>query len=50
MKRANYDAIRAIWVKSSAGVPTSYAGNDDGSDDDECLVGIEHLLYNSRLH
>ena len=45
MKRANYDAmIRAIWVKASAGVPVSYTGNDDGSDDDECLVGIEHLL------
>ena len=34
----------SIWVKASAGVPVSYTGNDDGSDDDECLVGIEHLL------
>ena len=31
-------------MKASAGVPVSYTGNDDGSDDDECLVGIEHLL------
>ena len=45
MKRANYDAIRAIWDKASAGHPLTYfyAGDDDGSDD-ECLVGIEHLI------
>ena len=43
MKRANWDAVHAIRAKSLAGVPVSYGGNDGGSDD-ECLVGIEHLL------
>ena len=40
MKGANYDAIRATWVKASAGIPVSdfYDGSDD-----EYLVGIERF-------
>ena len=46
MRRAVKKSVRKIREEVSAGVPISYFydGSLDAEDDDDCLIGIEHLL------
>ena len=45
MKLARKESVWKVKEMASAGVSFSYSGDgDDGSSEDECLIGIEHLL------
>ena len=45
MKLARKESVKNVQEMASFGVPVSYNGDgDDGSSEDECLIGIEHLL------
>ena len=52
MKVAIRDSVMRIRQKTLAGLPISYAGDDDdnGSPDTDCLIGIEHLVTQAFMN